>query len=199
MMMVGRDEARVERDLSEGNLLCSGCGAQLHPWGRARKRKLRHGAKDIELEPRRARCDGCLSTHVLLPALCLLRRRDLAEVIIRALILRAQKVGQPQISTHTGVPLSTVRGWLSRFKERAGMIRAHFVRLAIELGLPASSILPAASTFADAVVALKVAHHQAVARLGPSDLSQFAASASVGLLINTSPHLPWSARQPTSS
>lgn len=190
MMMVGRDEARVERDLLDGNLSCTACGGQLRPWGKARKRRLRHGPEDVELEPRRARCTGCLSTHVLLPAVCLLRRRDLAEVIVRALILRAQKVGQLRISTQAGVPLSTVRGWLRRFKAKAEMIQAHFVRLAIDLGLPATAILPADSAFADAVVALKAAHHQAVALFGPSDLSQFAAAASGGLLINTNPHLP---------
>ncbi|MEX2553190.1 MAG: DUF6431 domain-containing protein [Actinomycetota bacterium] len=190
MMMVGRDEARVERDLSTGKLLCPKCDGRLHPWGSARKRKLRHGTKDIKLEPRRARCSKCLSTHVLLPAVCLLRRRDLAEAIVRALILWAQKVGQLRISTEAGVPLSTVRGWLSKFRDRAEMIRAHFTRLAIDLGLPASAILPAASTVADAVVAMRAAHHQAVARFGPSDLWQFAALASGGLLINTNPHLP---------
>lgn len=190
MMMVGRDEVRVERDLSAGELLCPKCDGRLHPWGRARKRKLRNGTKDIELEPRRARCSGCLSTHVLLPAVCLLRRRDLAEVIVGALILRAQKVGQLRISTKSGVPLSTVRGWLTRFQAKAELIRAHFTRLAIELGFPATAILPAASTFAEAVVALKAAHHQAVVRLGPTDLWQFAAAASGGLLINTNPHLP---------
>ena len=190
MLMVGPDEARVERDLLDDNLLCPGCGDRLRPWGKARKRKLRHGPKDVELEPRRARCAGCRTTHVLLPALCLLRRRDLAEVIVEALILRAQKVGQVRISAQAGVPLSTVRGWLGRFKERAELIRAHFVRLAIDLGLPASSILPAESTFADALVALKVAHHQAVFRFGPTEIWRFAAAASGGLLINTSPHLP---------
>lgn len=190
MMMVGRDEARVERDLSAGKLQCSKCGGRLRPWGRARKRKLRHGPKDIELEPRRTRCNGCLCTHVMLPAVCLLRRRDLAEVIVGALILRAQKAGQLRIATQAGVPLSTVRGWLSRFKAKAELIRAHFTRLAIDLGFPPAAILPAASTFADALVALKAAHHQADARFGPTDLWQFAISASGGLLINTNPHLP---------
>lgn len=190
MLMVGPDQARVERDLGAGKLICSKCGEQLRPWGRARKRKLRHGPKDIEVEPRRARCAGCLCTHVLLPSVCLLRRRDLAEVIVGALILRAQKLGQLRISAQAGVPLSTVRGWLSRFKARAELIQVHFTRLAIDLGLPASSILPAKSTFAGALVALKAAHHQAVFRFGPLDLGQFAAAASGGLLINTSPHLP---------
>lgn len=190
MVMVGPDRARVERDLGAGKLFCSGCGDQLRPWGKARKRKLRLGPKDLELEPRRARCRGCRSTHVLLPAVCLLRRRDLAEAIGQALILRAQKVGHLRISTQTGVPVSTVRGWLSRFKDRAEMIRAHFTRLAIELGLSASAILPAGTPSADALVALKAAQHFAVARLGPTDLWQFAAAASGGLLINTNPHLP---------
>jgi len=188
--MVGPDQARVERDLLTGKLLCPRCGEQLRPWGMASKRKLRRGPKDVELQPRRSRCRGCLRTQVLLPAMCLLRRRDLAEVIGRALLQRALKVGHRRIADEFAVPPSTVRGWLSRFAGRAEMIRVHFTRLAIELGLLATEILPATSQFADALVAIQSAHSAALSRLGASDLWQFASSASGGLLINTSSHLP---------
>jgi hypothetical protein len=188
--MVGPDQARVERDLAAGNLQCPLCGEQLRPWGMARRRKLRRGSADVELQPRRGRCRGCLVTHVLLPAVCLLRRRDLAEVIGRAVLSRALAVGKRRIAVECEVPSSTVRGWLSRFAGRAELIRAHFTKMAIELGLPATEILPASSPFADALVAIRCAHNAALSRLGPSDLWQFAASASAGLLINTSPHLP---------
>lgn len=190
MLMVGPDHARVERDLLAGKLLCPRCDEQLRPWGMASKRKLRHGPKDVELQPRRSRCRGCLRTQVLLPSVCLLRRRDLAEVIGRALLLRALAVGQRRIAAESAVPPSTVRGWLSRFAGRAELIRVHFTCLAIELGGLATQILPATSPFADALVAIQAAHNAAVGRLGASDLWQFASSASGGLLINTSSHLP---------
>lgn len=190
MLMVGPDQARVERDLLAGKLLCPLCDEQLRPWGMASKRKVRHGPVDVQLQPRRSRCRGCLRTQVLLPAVCMLRRRDLAEVIGRALLQRALKVGQRRIASESQVPFSTVRGWLSRFAERAEMIRVHFTKLAIELGLEAGEILPAPAPFADALVAIQAAHNAALSRLGSSDLWQFASSASGGLLINTSSHLP---------
>lgn len=190
MLMVGPDQARVERDLLAGKLLCPLCHEQLRPWGMASKRKLRHGPKDVELQPRRSRCRGCLRTQVLLPAVCLLRRRDLAERIGRALVQRALKIGYRRIAAELAVPTSTVRGWFTRFAGRAELIRVHFTKLAIELGLRAGEILPAPSPFADAVVAIQAAHNAALSRLGASELWQFASSASGGLLINTSSHLP---------
>lgn len=106
------DKTRVERDLLRscrfhGILLCPICGEQLRPWGMACKRKLRHGPKDVELQPRRSRCRGCLRTRtqVLLPAVCLLRRRDLAEVIGRALVQRARMPATPDRSRIRGALL----------------------------------------------------------------------------------------------
>lgn len=166
MLIVGADEARVEQDLLSGSLKCPDCAGQLRPWGHGRKRKLRDGSQDIELQPRRARCLRCRATHILLPATCLLRRRDLAEVIGQALLQRAlAAAGQRRIASGLQVPLSTLRGWISRFAERAELLRGHFTRLAVALGAAMGDLEPQSSTFADAVAAIVHVHRGAVRRV----------------------------------
>lgn len=142
----------------------------MQPWGRARKRKLRNGPNDVVLQPRRSRCRVCLITHVLLSSLALLRRRDLAEVIGEALLRRALGIGQRRVAGEVGTPFSTLRGWTTRFAERSELIRSLFTRLAVSVGANVNELLPAANPFADAVVAIQVAHQATVLRLGPVDL-----------------------------
>jgi len=190
MLMVGPDETRVEQELVAGSLNCPDCAGELRPWGHGRKRKLRQGHQDIELQPRRARCLGCRATHILLPDVCLLRRRDLAEVIVQALLERSRAGGQRRIAASLAIPLSTVRGWISRFGQRAELIRAHFTRLSVSLGATVGDLLPESSRFADAMAAIVHAHRGATKRFGPSKLWPFVSSATGGRLLNTSSHLP---------
>ena len=112
MITVGADQAEVERSLAGGELECPLCGGVLARWGHARPRVLRGGQGPVRL--RRARCPGCGSTHVLLPAFALLRRADLAEVIGAALAARAVGKGARPIAAASGRALATVRGWLRR-------------------------------------------------------------------------------------
>ena len=79
MLMVGVDEVAVESDLLGGPLVCPNCDGELRPWWFARARKLRDGDGDLRIRPRRAICQECRTTHVLLPVVGLLRRRDLAR------------------------------------------------------------------------------------------------------------------------
>jgi hypothetical protein len=58
----------------------------LRSWGWARPRDV-HGLAGL-LRPRRARCPGCLITHVLLPLTVLTRRAYAGEVIGAALTAR---------------------------------------------------------------------------------------------------------------
>lgn len=190
MLMVDADQARVERDLLSGSLKCPGCAGQLRPWGSGRKRKLRKGQQDIEMTPRRARCCDCRTTHVLLPEVCLLRRRDLAEVIGQALLRRAAGKGQRSTSRLLEVPLSTVRGWIGCFAERCELIRGHFTRFAVSLGATVGDLLPESGRFADAMAAIGCAHRAATDRFGPCDLWPFVSFTTGGLLLNTSTHLP---------
>ena len=114
MITVGANGAEVERLLGSGELECPLCGGVLARWGHARPRVLRGGSGRVRLRPRRSRCSGCGSTHVLLPVFALLRRADVAEVIGAALAAKAAGRGVRPIAAATGRAAGTVRGWLRR-------------------------------------------------------------------------------------
>jgi hypothetical protein len=102
----------LEEWLAAGQVCCPGCGRPLGPWGWGREREVRMLDGSRWLRPRRARCKPCQTTHVLLPSWSLPRRRDGAEVIGRALVLKADGVGHRRIAELLGRPPGTVRGWL---------------------------------------------------------------------------------------
>ncbi len=133
MLIVCAEPGRVDSDLAAGLLSCPSCRGVLARWGWARERALRCAVGDQVLRPRRARCRGCAGTHVLLSEQCLLRRRDEVVVIGAAIAVRVAGLGYRRIARGLGVPADTVRGWLRRFAERAGLVRAHFTRCAVAL------------------------------------------------------------------
>jgi hypothetical protein len=154
VITVGANEAEVERRLAGGELECPLCGGVLARWGHGRQRSLRGMRGLVRVRPRRSRCTGCGSTHVLLPVFLLLRRADLAEVIGAALAAKALGQGARPIAAASGRPPATVRGWLRRFGSRAEAVRVFFTRLLVETGT--DPVPPAAgpSPFADAVAAV---------------------------------------------
>lgn len=187
MLIVCAEQARVEDELAGGVLLCPSCRGRLGPWGHARRRVVRCAAGDRSLRPRRARCRGCAGTHVLLPDLCLLRRRDEVSVVGRAIEARVAGLGHRPIAERLGVPKDTVRGWLRRFVARSGRARAHFTRWAVVLDPELGPVLPAGSGVADALEAIAVATRAWVRRFGPGEPWRIAAALSGGrLLCNTS-------------
>ena len=193
VLMVETGPARVEQALAAGGLACPGCGGVLGGGGWARGRWLRgRGGRQQRVRPRRARCRGCRATHVLLPVGVLLRRLDLVEVIGAALLARAGQASLRQIAVRLGVPLSTVRGWLYRFIQRAALIWGHFTRLAAWLDPSAAAPEPRGSPLAGAVEAIGVAAVAAARRLGAhAGPFQFASGASGGrLLCNTNAPFP---------
>lgn len=108
MVMVDAMPSSVELALRDGGLSCPACGGRLRPWGHARERSLRasRGAL-VEVRPRRARCSACRRTHVLLPVIALLRRRDVIAVIGAALMAKAAGRGYRRIARELGVPADT--------------------------------------------------------------------------------------------
>ena len=138
MVTVEADQVRVESRLTAGQLECPDCPGVLAPWGFARPRGVRGVGS---LRPRRARCLGCLVTHVLLPVTVLLRRADAAEVIGAALLARAAGHGHRRIAAccwacrrrRSGAGCG---GWRSRLEA----VRVHFTvvaRLAgVDLAVP---------------------------------------------------------------
>ena len=192
-MMVEADVDGVETRLVAGGFGCGACGdGRLRPWGFARRRVLRGRGGELVVRPRRARCAACLVTHVLLPTVALLRRRDLVEVIGE--VLRARFVdgkSRAEVTARAGVLPDTVRGWLRRFTARAGEIRVLFSSWAHHFDASLGAIEPRGSPEADALEAIGVAAAAAARRLGPSPLWVFVAGVSGGLLLsNTSCPLP---------
>jgi hypothetical protein len=154
MLIVCAEQARVEVELVGGLLACSSCRGVLGPWGHARERVLRCSAGDRWLRPRRARCRECAGTHVLLPDVALVRRRDEVAVIGAAIEALVAGYGHRPIAERVGVAKDTVRGWLRRFAERAELIRVHFTRWAAWLDPELGPVMPAGSGIADALEAI---------------------------------------------
>jgi hypothetical protein len=151
------DPSVVEADLAAGRLCCPGCERPLARWGFAREREVRMLDGVRSLRPRRAYCHGCETTHVLLPAFSVPRRRDGAEVIGAALLANAQGDGHRRIAARLGRPPATVRGWLRAFAHRAELVgrsaRLWALAIAGELGADR----PVGSPVAEAVEALGIA------------------------------------------
>jgi Homeodomain-like domain len=160
VLTVGNDARDVEERLIGGRLGCPhlGCGGRLGPWGYARPRVLR-GPSGLRwrLRPRRGRCVGCRRTHVLLSVGALVRRADVAVVIGAALVAKAAGWGHRRIAGWLGRPASTVRGWLRRFGQWAGWLRAAFTTLLCELDADPPLPEPQGSALSDAVAAIVAA------------------------------------------
>ena len=194
MLIVGAELVRVEAELLGGGLSCPSCRGVLGPWGHARERVVRcSGGWERWLRLRRARCRACAVTHVLLPDLMLLRRRDEVSVIGAAIEAKVAGAGHRAIAERLGVHKDTVRGWLRRFAARAERLRAHFVRWAVALDPELGSIWPAGSVLADALEAIAVAVRAWVLRFGPGEAWPIAGVLSGGLLLANTNSLSWPA------
>jgi hypothetical protein len=164
LVTVEADQVLVESRLVAGEVPCPDCpGVVLRPWGWARRRGVRGVGS---LRPRRARCAGCLVTHVLLPVTVLLRRADAAEVIGAALTARAAGHGHRTIAVWLGVPAGTVRGWLRRMGARLEAVRVHFLVAARLAGV--DQVVPKAlgSPWRDVLAALAAVTAAVTARFG---------------------------------
>lgn len=131
-------------------------------------------------------------THVLLPVLALLRRLDLAAVIVETLVARhLEGRSRVEVVRIAGAPWDTVRGWLRRFERRAGEIRAEFATLAHRWDADLGPFEPRATAALDALEAMGLAASAAVRRFGPTPPWALVSGASGGrLLTNTNSPIP---------
>jgi hypothetical protein len=187
VLTVEDDAGSVERRLAGGGICCPGCGLALGGWGHARWRMLRGlGGARPRVRPRRARCRGCRVTHVLLPVSLLSRRADTAEVIGAGLALAARGAGFRAVAAALGRPAGTVRGWLRRFRERAGGIGVFFTGLLAAVApdpvMPAGAPGPVAAAVS-AIAGAAVAVAARWPHLGQVPVWAAASAASGGLLI----------------
>ncbi len=186
-MTVEADQVRVESRLVAGQVGCPGCSGALRPWGWARARVV-HGIAGA-LRPRRARCPGCLITHVLLPVTVLARRAYAAEVIGAALLARANGSGHRGIGQQLELPAATVRGWLRVMAERLEATRLHLVQVARRAGVDRPVPKALGSPWRDLLAALGAATSAVTGRFGgfgvfgPVTAWQLAAACSGGRLL----------------
>ena len=193
VLIVSDDRAVVEADLAAGRLSCPRCrSGVLGGWGCSRLREVRTGVGVRRLRPRRGRCRewSCRATHVLLPDVCLARRRYVAEVIGAALF-SAGREGYRRAGERLGLPGETVRDWRRRFRSRSELIAAHFLWWARALDGSFDPPAGRGSLMADAMDAIGVCTRVASLVLGRrSPWSWVSALTAGGLLaINTEP--PW--------
>jgi hypothetical protein len=163
---------RVRNDHGEAvaaGVDCPDCGGPLRPWGFARPRLIRSFSSVSSWRPRRAICGRCSSTHVLLPAELLPRRRDDVAVIGAALVAHAGGAGHRRIAIELDRPPSTVRNWLRGFRGQAERLLVIGTRRYCELDPLAPPAFPTGSTVGDAVEALGRAARAAALRFGPYD------------------------------
>ena len=188
MQMVEPDADAVEARLRAGQIACPGCGGELRPWGFARCRTVRDHEGSLRLRPRRSVCRGCAITHVLLPAVLLLRRADVAAAIGEALHAHfVSGATQERVAEAAGAPVDTARRWLRRFRANAPELRAGFLALAHRLDPGLAPLQPRGSPPLDALEAIGAAAAAAARRFGPAPLWPFVSGASGGrLLSNTS-------------
>jgi Homeodomain-like domain len=179
VLTVEADAGRVEQRLGSGALACPGCSGVLAGWGHAPGREIRDRGGRLRLVPRRARCTGCGTTHVLLPVLALARRADTAAVIGAALTAKAAGAGHRRIAALLGRPAETVRGWLRRFAGRVEPVRVAFTgwcrALAADPVLPG----PAGSVWADAIAAITAAASALASRFGAGEVPVWAVAAAI--------------------
>jgi len=189
------DQVRVESRLAAGQLDCPDCPGVLRRWGWARPRGV-HGITGV-LRPRRARCSGCLVTHVLLPVTVLARRAYAVAVIGAALLARAGGSGHRTIGTQLRVPAETVRGWLRVMGSRLDTTRLYLVRVVHRAGVDRAVPEALGCPWRDVLAALGAATVAVTDRfgvfgvLGRVTAWQVAAACSAGRLLSPGWPPPW--------
>jgi hypothetical protein len=127
---------------------------------------------------------------VLLPGLCLARRRYVAEVIGAAL-LSAGREGYRRAGERLGVPGETVRDWRRRFGSLAELIVGHFLRWARALDGSFDPPAVQGSLVADAMEAIGVCTRVASLRLGRRSPWSWASALTGGGLLEINTSTPW--------
>ena len=193
VLIVSDGRAVVEADLAAGRLVCPRCRAGvLGGWGCSRLREVRTGVGVRRLRPRRGRCRerSCRATHVLLPDVCLARRRYVAEVIGAALV-SAGREGYRRAGERLGVPGETVREWRWRLRSRAELIVSHFVRWARALDGSLELSVGEGSLVAGAIEAIGVCTRVASLVLGRRSPWSWASALTAGGLLEINTSTPW--------
>ncbi|MGI8507031.1 MAG: helix-turn-helix domain-containing protein [Solirubrobacteraceae bacterium] len=127
---------------------------------------------------------------MLLPEVCLARRRYVAEVIGAAL-LSAGREGYRRAGERLGVPGETVREWRQRFRTRAELIAGHFLRWGRALDGSLDPLAGQGFQVADAIEAIGVCTRVASLLLGRRSPWSWASALTAGGLLEINTITPW--------
>jgi len=195
VLIVSDDRAVVEADLAAGRLVCPRCRlGVLGGWGCSRLRVVLTGVGVRRLRPRRGRCRerSCRATHVLLPDVCLARRRYAGDVIGAALLCAGVE-GYRRAGERLGVPGETVREWRRRFRARSRLIAGHFWWWARALDGSLDWSVGRGSLVEDAMEAIGVCTRVASLLLGRRSPWSWASALTAGGLLEINTSTPWPA------
>jgi hypothetical protein len=127
---------------------------------------------------------------VLLPDVCLARRRYVVEVIGAALFSMGRE-GYRRAGERLGVPGETVRDWRRRFRSRAELLVGHFLRWARALDASVDPPAGQGSPAADAMEAIGVCTRLASLLLGRRAPWSWATALTTGGLLEINTSTPW--------
>ena len=171
------------REVEVPRPVCPSCAGPLVFWS-GYWRHVRAAGRCRKIFVPRVRCGPCRVSHALLPAFTLAWRLDVAEAV-GAVIgqVAGGACGVRPAAARLGVPYTTARGWVRRFRARGLELGTGFAALAVELG--GEAIRPAAEAGRFALAALGAAFAAAAGLPGWLDLGvwRFASSVSGGRLI----------------
>ena len=162
---------------------CPSCQAPMTFWAGYR-RYVRAAGRCRKIFVPRLRCGRCGVTHALLPAFVLAWRLGVAEAVGSVIgQVAGGECGVRPAAARAGVPYTTARGWVRRFRARAPELGVAFAALAVELG--GEAIRPPAQAGRFALTAIAAAFEAATALPGWLALGRwrFASAVSGGRLL----------------
>ena len=127
--------AAAGRDLGFPRPDCPSCAGPLVFWSGYR-RYVREAGRYWKIFVPRLRCARRGVSHALLPAFTLAWRLDVAETIgsVVGEVVAGGGCGVRPAAERAGVPYTTARGWVRRFRARAAELGVAFAAVAVELG-----------------------------------------------------------------
>ena len=113
---------------------CPSCAGPMGLWS-GYWRYVRAAGRCRKMFVPRERCGCCRVSHALLPAFVLAWRLDTAETVGAVIDqVAGGSCGARPAAERAGVPYTTARGWVRRFRARAAETGVAFAALAVELG-----------------------------------------------------------------
>ena len=152
------------REVEVPRPVCPSCAGPLVSWS-GYWRHVRVAGRCWKIFVPRLRCGRCGVSHALLPAFVLAWRLDVAETDGTVIgQVAGGGCGVRPAAARAGVPYTTARGWVRRFRARGLELGAGFAALAVELG--GQAIRPAAEAGRFALAAITAAFDAAAALPG---------------------------------